>query len=59
MCVLFDMRIYVNMDGSKRYEDEDGNEVELTGAALDLAEAANAGGEVDVNEALNILKQYE
>ena len=52
------MRTHVNVTGQKRYTDDDDNPIELTGAELEIAESANAGGEVNVREVIEILKKY-
>lgn len=51
------MRTYVNIDGTKRFEDDDGNPIELEGIELKIAEATNAGGEVSAKEVFEILRE--
>ena len=52
------MKTFCDINGNKRYEDNDGNPIKLDGAELEIAEASNAGGEIDVNTVLDILKKY-
>lgn len=53
------MKTYCDIDGNKRYEDDEGNPIELSGVELEIAESSNSGGEIDVNEVLEILKKYQ
>ena len=50
------MRSFSDVNGNKRYEDDEGNPIELHGVEKEIAELSNAGGDVDVNDVLDILK---